>query len=350
MNITIEKKNFEKLNIEPLKAKCGQALDAIWRTDWLNFAITKRDRQNLTELTAWAEKFAAQSDIVVVLADGLLAKLISAAVSASVPQEEKTELLIFGDTLSPADYAELFSKLKNRSFSLLAAADEEESLQLRGAYVTLKQLLISSVGKEAAAERIFVIAGPKSRFFAEEAASEDLPLISNPDFPAAFAANTAAVLLPLAIKGVNLGEYLDGFYEMLASPAWDLDAVDYAVGKAACTDEEILQTWQRQLAGIIELQGRGAVLPAGKTAGKGPAFETLLLIEKDSRDVMMPYFEGCNEDGSLNLLLTDTAHKYFDNENPGVKLSIESMNDYNLGQLLGFFQLSGGIYQILSMY
>ncbi len=155
MNITIEKKNFEKLNIEPLKAKCGQALDAIWRTDWLNFAITKRDRQNLTELTAWAEKFAAQSDIVVVLADGLLAKLISAAVSASVPQEEKTELLIFGDTLSPADYAELFSKLKNRSFSLLAAADEEESLQLRGAYVTLKQLLISSVGKEAAAERIF---------------------------------------------------------------------------------------------------------------------------------------------------------------------------------------------------
>jgi len=349
MNIVIEKKNFETLNIEPLKEKCGQALDLLWSTDWMRFAIAKGDRRNLASLQEISDKLARQSDIVVVLASGDLAKLIKAAVSAAAPKEERAEVIVFGDTLSPADYAGLFEKLENRTFSLLPVTCGEESLQLTGAYTVLKHLLVSRFGKEQAAERIAAVAGPKSKVFAKAASEEDFPLTAIPDVSPQLCANMAAVLLPLGIKGVDLVEYLDGFYEMLASPAWDLDAVDYAVGCAAWGKEEILQVWQSQLLDFAKFQGRGVQLPAGEEGG-GEAFETLLICQRDTQDVMMPYFEGCSEDGSLNLLMLDEAEKRFANENPGVKLSMETMNDYNLGQLFAFFQLSKGITEILAMY
>lgn len=349
MNIIIEKKNFERLNIEPLKEKCNQALDLLWSTDWMRFAIARGDRRNLANLQDLADKLAQQSDIVVVLASGDLAKLIKAAVSAAAPKEERTEVIVFGDTLSPVDYAVLFEKLENRTFSLLPVTCGEESLQLTGAYTVLKHLLVSRFGKEQAAERIAAVAGPKSRVFAKAAAEEDFPLAAIPDISAELCANMAAVLVPLGAKGVNLSEYLDGFYEMLASPAWDLDAVDYAVGCAAWGKEEILQVWQSQLLDFAKFQGRGVQMPAGKEAGE-ETFETLLISERDTRDVMMPYFERCSEDGSLNILMLDEAEKAFVNENPGVKISVETMNDYNLGQLFAFFQLSKGIAEILAMY
>lgn len=348
MNIKIEKKNFEKLNIEPLKAKSGQVLDYLWGTGWMRFAISKTDRSILDELQGVADKLSLQSDIVLVLADGRLGELIQAAVSAAAPKEEKAEVIVFGNSLSPADYAELLGKLEEKRFSILAVSNEEESPQLRGAYVTLKQLMISKFGKEQAAERLYAAAGPKSKFFSEEAAGEDFPLISLPDFAPEISGNTAAVLLPLAIRGVDPVEYLNGFYEMLASPAWDDDAVDYAIGCAACDAEETMVVWQRQLKDFADFQSSAVMLPAGAEAVPEEGFETLLLAEKDDKDIMMPFFEGCHEDGSLNLLLVDTAEKHFANEKPGVKISVEYMNDYNLGQLFAFFQLSKGITTFLS--
>ena len=105
----------------------------------------------------------------------------------------------------------------------------------------------------------------------------------------------------LAIKGVDTKAYLDGFYEMLASPAWDKDAVDYAVGRAVCGGEEILHVWRRQLEDFAVLQGNTIFMPgaegfrisgkSGKTAGgQAEPFETLLWLKQMPADIMMPFF------------------------------------------------------------
>lgn len=341
MNITIEKKNFDKVNIEGLKERCAEALDALWNAQWLRRSITKADRRGLAQLQAAADQVAESSDVVVVLAEGTLAKLIRAAVSAAEPKEEKARVMVFGDTLSPYDYAHLLKHLDHRSFSIIAASDCKESPALIGAYATMKQHLISRFGKEQAAERLFAAAGKNSEFFAKEAAEEDFTLFSGTDLPAEFGAGTTAVLLSLAVKGVDLNQYLDGFYDMLASPAWDLDAADYAVARAVCGLSETLIVWQRQLRELAAFFGTAQMMP--EDFSEEERFETLILIEKDAQDIMMPFFEGCHEDGSLNLLMTDTARNRFDDEKPGVKITLEAMDDYNLGQLLAFFQLSRGI-------
>ena len=75
------------------------------------------------------------------LASGQMAKLLRAGISAAEPVEEKSKVIVFGDTFSPSAYASLLHSLEGKSFTLLAISEAEESLQLRGAYSVLKQQL-----------------------------------------------------------------------------------------------------------------------------------------------------------------------------------------------------------------
>ncbi len=52
-------------------------------------------------------------------------------------------------------------------------------------------------------------------------------------------------------------------------------------------------------------------MPVDSKMDSADAFDTQIIIEEDQEDIMMPYFEGCHEDGSLNLLLNAAAGKYF---------------------------------------
>ncbi|MEE0515587.1 MAG: hypothetical protein UC961_08055, partial [Emergencia sp.] len=70
MNITIEKKNFEKLNIEQMKSRCGQALDEIWNRPWMRYAVTRADQDCLPQVQSAAELLTNNSEAVVVLAEG----------------------------------------------------------------------------------------------------------------------------------------------------------------------------------------------------------------------------------------------------------------------------------------
>lgn len=364
MNIIVETKNFEKLHTEELKSKCPACLDQLWESQWVRRCITRADMEQAEQLQALGDKIAESSDVTVVLASGQMAKLLRAGISAAEPTAEKSKVVVFGDTLSPSAYGALLHFLEGKSFALLAVSEGEESLQFRGAYSVLKQQLISSCGKEQAAGRIFAIAGEESRLLTAEAAEEDYPLMTYPEIPAAYGAGTCALLLPLAIQGVDLKDYLSGFYDMLASPSWDLDGVDYAVGRAAyqkaCSDgnlssegglsggcrngEEMVLVWQEQLMDLGHWHGRCRRMPSAETETElASVFQTLLLVEKDSLDIMMPYFEGCHEDGSLNLLMAEEANRRFEEAACGVKISMSHMDDYNLGQLFAFMQLSNGI-------
>ncbi len=363
MNLNVEKKNIEKEKLDSLRGKCSDALDALWSSAWLKNSINKLDRSHLESLQVTAEQICSQSEVAVVIAAGDMARTIEACTSAVTQREACADVLVFGDSFSPAEYAELMTDLEKKDFVLISVAPDLETVSMRGAFMCLKSLLVTKYGAEKATERIFAIAGKKSKLIAEDAAENDYPLISYPeDVPAIYGANTAAVLLPMAVKGADLLEYLDGFRDMLASPQWDIDATDYGIARAlyknAGGTKEHFWIWQSQLAhfGRWEenfadgIEKRSLKLPADDKANCGDAFDTQFIIEEDQEDIMMPYFEGCNEDGSLNLLLTDTARKcFFENneEKTGVQISVERLDSYNLGQLTAFVQLSNGITEFL---
>ena len=354
----IEKRGLEELITDERRRQSSLALDRLWEEPWVKASINKSDRKRLAAVQETAGRFRRNSDIIVVAAAGTLAKLIRAAVSALPREEDGARLIVFGDSLSPAEYADVLTMLQEKDFSLIAAASGEEAVSQRGAYACLKQLLIAKYGSEAAASRIAAVAGRESRFLSMEATDNDYPLISYPEgVPAAYGANGEGLLLPLAAAGAETEPYLDGFYDMLASPFWDLDGADYGIARAAHREQsgggEELFVWQRQLEafGLWQTYAAERVparlfrLPDERPLSNPLCFGTTLLIEEDEEDIMMPYFEGCNQDGSLNLLLRESAERYFYEtaDGPGIKLSVEQMDAYALGQLFAFMQLSNGI-------
>lgn len=363
MNLNVEKKNIKKADLDTLRGKSNDALDALWNEAWLKNSINKADRSSLESLQMTASKICSQCEVVVVIAAGDMAKTIKACVSATPQAEACADVIVFGDSFSPAEYAELLIDLEKKDFALISVAPELETVSMRGAFVCLKRLLVEKHGAEKATERIFAIASKQSRLIAEDAAENDYPLISYPeDVPAISGANTAAVLLPMAVKGGDVLEYLDGFRDMLASPRWDIDATDYSIARAfhkntVGTKEHFL-IWQKQLSDLgrweesfcCGMETRSLLLPADSRADHAEAFATQILIAEDQEDIMMPYFEGCHEDGSLNLLLNDTARKYFFENSrvrSGVQITVERLDSYNLGQLTAFVQLSNGITEFL---
>lgn len=361
MEIFVEKRNFGNLPIEEEREACGQALDALWETPWIRQTISKTAHRSVEPLRETALSIQAQSDLCLVIASGNLGKMIRAAVSALTPKEGGTEVLVFGDTLSSTAYAEVLSLLEERDFSLLAITAGEEDLTFRAAFAVLKRLLIDRYGKEGAAERIYAVAGKESRVVAPDAAENDYPLIGYPQgIPEELAGETPAVLLPLAVMNLDIQAYLNGFYDLVASPAWDLTGGDYAVARSLLRDgsRTDLLIWQsrlmpfgRWMRAVSPCPVELFAMPQEEHLAGGGALVTGLRIGADDEDIMTPFFEGCHEDGSLNLLLADEIDDYFTQKNAeaiSADIAVERLDERALGQLFAFVQLSDKITEFLS--
>ena len=122
----IEKYGLEELITEELKGKTGEALDRLWEEPWVKAAMDKSDRRREAFIQETAQRFRANSDIIVIVADGALAGLIDAAVSA-LPAEDGPTVRVFGSTLSPLEYGEILTELQEADFSLIAVSEGEES-------------------------------------------------------------------------------------------------------------------------------------------------------------------------------------------------------------------------------
>lgn len=363
MNIRIDKTKIKDIQLDDYKAKCNEALDELWTEEWVRRSVTGIDKETIEKVQAIADKIIKRQKKIVVVTDGEISRLIKAVVELIPKEEDSPEVYVFGDTVSPGDYAQLLNQIDDDEFILLGITGKLDGISLRGAYATLKQLLVSKYGIERAADDIYVIASHKDTYIVSDATQNDCPILFySEDIGELYAAGTEPVLLLLALFGMEIGKYLEGFREMLSSPMWDLDAADYSLARAAAykkgIEQENILYWQSQFRAFAEwmeefnygLKGKSIALPKDQKKNTGNVFATYFSIERDAEDIMMPYFEESRGDGSLNLLLDECGDEYFfrnTDKIPGVKISVEWVDAYNLGQLFAFVQLSNGITEFL---
>ena len=70
----------------------------------------------------------------------------------------------------------------------------------------------------------------------------------------------------------------------------------------------------------------------------------LVSVENPGEDLMTPLFEGCNGDGSLNLLLNEESRRrFYEDERPGFEIVLGEADASSAGQLAAFVQISEGI-------
>ena len=358
--------------------KTGAGNDFLGWTTW----PTDYDKEEFARIKKAAQEIRDNYDVLVVAGIGgsyLGARCAIEALRGLYPSD-KLEIIYFGNTLSSTYIAQVLKYLENKKFAINVISKSGTTTETSVAFRLLKELLIKQVGKEKASKAIFATTDKARGALKKEADEEHYQTFVIPDdIGGRYSVITAVGLLPIAAAGLDIDSLMNG----CAKAQKDFDnpdlktnlAYQYAVCRNYFLNHnkqvELFVTyephftqigeWLKQLFGESEGKDKKGLLPDSVTfstdlhslgqfiqQGSPVLFETVVRAEKPTLDVTVPHDED-NLDG-LNFLagknmsfvnekaFEGTLRAHVDNgQVPNIVVTIEKMDEYNLGYLFYFF-------------
>lgn len=358
--------------------KTGAGNDFLGWTTW----PTDYDKEEFAKIKKAAQEIRENYDVLVVAGIGgsyLGARCAIEALRGLYPTD-KLEIIYFGNTLSSTYIAQVLKYLENKKFAINVISKSGTTTETSVAFRLLKELLIKQVGKENASKAIYATTDKARGALKKEADEEHYQTFVIPDdIGGRYSVITAVGLLPIAAAGLDIDALMNG----CAAAQKDFDnpdlktnlAYQYAVCRNYFLNHnkqvELFVTyephftqigeWLKQLFGESEGKDKKGLLPDSVTfstdlhslgqfiqQGSPVLFETVVRTEKPTLDVTVPHDED-NLDG-LNFLagknMSFVNEKAFegtlrahvdDGQVPNIVVTIEQMNEYNLGYLFYFF-------------
>lgn len=358
--------------------KTGAGNDFLGWTTW----PTDYDKEEFARIKKAAQEIRENYDVLVVAGIGgsyLGARCAIEALRGLYPTD-KLEIIYFGNTLSSTYIAQVLKYLENKKFAINVISKSGTTTETSVAFRLLKELLIKQVGKENASKAIYATTDKARGALKKEADEEHYQTFVIPDdIGGRYSVITAVGLLPIATAGLDIDALMNG----CAAAQKDFDnpdlktnlAYQYAVCRNYFLNHnkqvELFVTyephftqigeWLKQLFGESEGKDKKGLLPDSVTfstdlhslgqfiqQGSPVLFETIVRTEKPTLDVTVPHDED-NLDG-LNFLagknMSFVNEKAFegtlrahvdDGQVPNIVVTIEQMNEYNLGYLFYFF-------------
>ena len=358
--------------------KTGAGNDFLGWTTW----PTDYDKEEFARIKKAAQEIRENYDVLVVAGIGgsyLGARCAIEALRGLYPTD-KLEIIYFGNTLSSTYIAQVLKYLENKKFAINVISKSGTTTETSVAFRLLKELLIKQVGKENASKAIYATTDKARGALKKEADEEHYQTFVIPDdIGGRYSVITAVGLLPIAAAGLDIDALMNG----CAAAQKDFDnpdlktnlAYQYAVCRNYFLNHnkqvELFVTyephftqigeWLKQLFGESEGKDKKGLLPDSVTfstdlhslgqfiqQGSPVLFETVVRAEKPTLDVTVPHDED-NLDG-LNFLagknMSFVNEKAFegtlrahvdDGQVPNIVVTIEKMDEYNLGYLFYFF-------------
>ena len=338
---------------------------------------------------AWAAK---NIDLVIVIGIGgsyLGAKCALEALSHQFAKQLKTkaeapEIVFAGHNLSEEYMCELMDLVQERNAACVVISKSGTTTEPAVAFRLVKKYLEDTYGKAEAAERIVAVTD-KARGALKSLSTQEgyKTFVIEDNVGGRFSVLTPVGILPIVLAGFDVREMLKGALEMEDACAKRCEcnpAVQYAAmrnhlynaGKkieilvAYNPKLAFLGEWWKQLYGESEGKDGKGIYPASVNFttdlhsmgqyiqdGERHLMETVVSVEKSNRSMLIEndpqnldglnfltgkHVEECNLMAELG---TKLAH--IDGGVPQLSVSIESINEYNLGGLFYFFEKACGI-------
>ncbi len=347
----------------------------------------------IEDLNQTAAKLRQACDIVVVIGIGgsyLGAKSVIDALSNSFDHllnERKNPVVLYAGQNIGEDYLfELTQVLKGKRFGLINISKSGTTTEPAIAFRILKKMLEEQVGKEQAKELIVAITDASKGALRTLADQEGYKTFIIPDnVGGRFSVLTPVGLLPIAVAGYDIAALVAGAADMEQKTGTDVafennPAEIYAATRNALYRAgkkiEILVNyhpklhyfgeWWKQLFGESEGKDGKGIFPAAVDfttdlhsmgqwiqEGERSIFETVISVEQTNHEMIIPTDEA-NLDG-LNFLAgkhVDEVNKmaelgtllaHVDGDVPNLQVSIDKIDEHNLGQMIYFFERACGI-------
>lgn len=300
-------------------------------------------------------------------------------------RSDAPEIIFAGNNLSEEYISEMMDLMEERNCACIVISKSGTTTEPAVAFRIVKKYIEDKYGRDEAAERIVAITDAKKGALKTLATQEGYRSFIVPDnVGGRYSVLTPVGLLPIAVAGFDVRALLAGAAEareVLSVKSENNEAVQYAAMRNLLHSKygkstEILVTynpkfvylaeWWKQLYGESEGKEFKGIYPASVTntadlhsmgqfiqEGSRIMFETVVTAKTSSRSVIIEedpqnldclnylagqHVEHCNAMAQLG---TKLAH--IDGGVPQMEVSIERINEANLGAIFYFFEFACGI-------
>ncbi len=377
-------KKVEKAH-EMLEKKNGKGKDML---GWLELP-TNRDEEEIAKIKVAADKIQKQADVFVVIGIGgsyLGAKAIidlfddTFANLKTYAERKHPQILFAGNNLSGKYLRNLVEYLEDKDFAINVISKSGSTLEPAVTFRTLKILLEQKYGEVSAASRIYITTDPEKGILHDLAVKNEYEMFKIPrNVGGRYSVLTAVGLLPMAVANINFEDILDGAqfasFVFNNKDVSNNDCYKYAlyrnILKESGKDIEILTSyepsfqyfveWYKQLFGESEGKDGKGIYPSGANFttdlhsmgqwiqdGTRNIFETVLNIQVDRSLIYLPevednfdnlnYLAGKEIDYINKQAYKGTYKAHIDGNVPTMVIHMEDVTEYNVGQLIFFFE------------
>ena len=357
---------------------------------WLDLP-TVYDKNEVEKIKKCAKKIQKDSEILVVIGIGgsyLGARAVIEALTStfynllSKEQRKNPQILYIGNNLNPNYFNDLLELIGNRDLSVNVISKSGTTTEPAIAFRIFRELLENKYGLKKAKERIYVTTDKEKGALKQIADEEGYTTFVIPNnIGGRYSVLTAVGLLPIATAGINIDKLLDGARiaqeKYLDKNLKYNDCYKYAVVRNILYKNEknieilvsyepklhYMIEWWKQLFGESEGKDLKGIYPTGAEFttdlhslgqyiqdGRRNLFETVINIKEAGSNIFinqdeenldgLNYLTGKGLDEINKKAMEGTIEAHIEGKVPNIVLTMDSLNEYTLGHLIYFFELS----------
>lgn len=376
---------FAKLAKEMTEKKTAQGNDFL---GWVDLPVDY-DKGEFERITEAAKKIQQDSEILVVIGIGgsyLGARAVIEALShnftaeLSADKRKGVNILYAGNSISSTYMADLLEILEEKEFSVNVISKSGTTTEPALAFRLIKNLLEKKYGKDEAKNRIYATTDKEKgalKSLADEMGYETFTIPD--DVGGRYSVLTAVGLLPIAAAGLDIKQLMagaaDARKEYMDSDIEGDSSALYAVLRNILLKKgkeiellvnyepslHYISEWFKQLYGESEGKDLKGLFPASVDfsadlhsmgqfiqEGSRNLFETVIRINAPKKDISLEaqendadglnYLEGKTMDYVNSMAYKGTMMAHVDGGVPNIVIELERLDEYNIGQLIYFFE------------
>ena len=380
IHIDSSKTGLPEHNFEKKRNQAEEAMDRLWSgeepfTGWVRLPL-EQDQEAIENMLNVAAEVWTKCDLFVVLGIGGSSLGAKAVLEALMPMPHGFPRVVFaGFDLDAASLLDISEQVRREETCICVISKSGTTVETLIAFSVLKEIMNQKYGP-AANSRIYAITDEKEGTLRKETEEKGYVSFSIPrNIGGRYSVLTPVGLFPLAVAGVDIKALLAGAEAMAVDPAWDREAILYAIARV-CLHEtgktieamesfdptmETFGQWLKQLFGESEGKDGKGIYPTvlsftrdlhsvGQYLQEGTpnVFETMILFDTVERDLIIPESAGADLSGLTmsqinNCLTKGVIAAHAKAGIPMVTITVPQKDAFHLGRLIYFFELSCGV-------
>jgi len=379
----VDKTGIPAAEIEAMRPQAAQALDRLWSgnepmTGWVTLPVN-RNQEELDRIQQIADIIKDEAELLVVIGIGGSYMGAKAAIEALPKASSGIEVRFLGNNLCTDYYWETIEAIKEKNTILCVISKSGNTMEVRTAFEVVKPILAQKYGSaEEAAKRILAITDEETGTLRSEATEfgySTLPVPGN--VGGRYSVGTPVGLLPMAVSGIDIIEFLDGAKTCATDAGWDHDLADYAIARHLLEKQgkvvevfglchsrlAYLGEWMKQLFGESEGKEGKGLMPTSlmystdlhsmgqyMQEGRQIFMETLMIVDEPSVSIEIP---GGPQKGKTvadinEAMIGGVTRAHMQAGIPIAEVHIPKLDTYNFGQLIYFLETTCAITAMLN--